>query len=69
MSGTPEHAMRGLRLADALSKYYRNDDTEESLRDALADIRHACDALAFDYHGNERTAYNHYLREKSKGES
>lgn len=50
------------RLMLAILPVYLND-TEICVRDALADLRHACDLLNLDFSEEDRVGYSNYSEE------
>ncbi|MDP3071120.1 MAG: hypothetical protein Q8N18_12590 [Opitutaceae bacterium] len=50
-----------------LAAYENGDDPEAGVTDLLADLRHLCDALGWDFATMDSAAYRHYTEEKSEG--
>ena len=48
-----------------LAAYEHGDDPEAGVTDLLADLRHLCDALGWDFATMDGAAYRHYTEEKS----
>ena len=48
-----------------LAAYENGDDPEAGVTDLLADLRHLCDALGWDFATLDGAAYRHYAEEKS----
>jgi hypothetical protein len=54
------------RLRNALRDLYGDDESPETLiTDALADMRHLCDADDASFADRDRIAYQQYLHEKN----
>jgi hypothetical protein len=54
------------RLRNALRDLYGDDESPETLiTDALADMRHLCDADGVSFSEVDRIAQDHYLTEKN----
>lgn len=53
------------RLRNALREIYGDEPPETLVTDALADMRHLCDADGVSYSAADRMAQSHYLDEKN----
>jgi hypothetical protein len=53
------------RLRNALREIYGDESPETLITDALADMRHLCDADDVSYSEVDRIAQDHYLTEKN----
>lgn len=53
------------RLRNALREIYGDEPPETLITDALADMRHLCDADGVSYSAADRMAQSHYLDEKN----
>ena len=53
------------RLRSALREIYGDEPPETLVTDALADMRHLCDADGVSYSAADRMAQSHYLDEKN----
>jgi hypothetical protein len=53
------------RLRNALREIYGDEPPETLVTDALADMRHLCDADGVSYSAADRMAQSHYLTEKN----
>ena len=53
------------RLRNALRDLYGDEPPETLITDALADMRHLCDADGVSYSAADRMAQSHYLDEKN----
>jgi hypothetical protein len=53
------------RLRNALREIYGDESPETLITDALADMRHLCDADGVSYSAADRIAQSHYLDEKN----
>jgi hypothetical protein len=56
---------RARRMNTALRRWHgdEREATQETIVDALADIRHLCDMRGFAFHELDKTAQNHYAEE------
>lgn len=54
---------RGARILRALFDLYGEDDSETAIRDALADIRHACDLTGLEMRECDERAREAYAAE------
>lgn len=48
-----------------LAAYEESDPPVQGITDLLADLRHLCDGLGFDFAALDRAAYQNYSREKA----
>jgi hypothetical protein len=53
------------KLRNALREIYGDESPETLITDALADMRHLCDANGVSYSAADRMAQSHYLDEKN----
>jgi hypothetical protein len=53
------------RLRNALREIYGDESPETLITDALADMRHLCDADGVSFSEVDRIAQDHYLTEKN----
>lgn len=53
------------KLRNALREIYGEESPETLITDALADMRHLCDADDVSFSEVDRIAQNHYLTEKN----
>ena len=53
------------KLRNALRDLYGDESPETLITDALADMRHLCDAYGVSYSAADRIAQSHYLDEKN----
>jgi hypothetical protein len=53
------------RLRNALREIYGDESPETLITDALADMRHLCDADDVSFSEVDRIAQDHYLTEKN----
>jgi hypothetical protein len=53
------------KLRNALRDLYGDEPSETLITDALADMRHLCDADGVSYSAADRIAQSHYLDEKT----
>jgi hypothetical protein len=53
------------RLRNALREIYGDESPETLITDALADMRHLCDADDISFSEVDRIAQDHYLTEKN----
>lgn len=58
---------RARALKKILTKIYDPYGEHTNVIDVLADLRHLCDRYGYDFAQLDRTAYRHYLDEKSTG--
>lgn len=62
----PSHDERAARFGRMLDSHGTGDNTEESVTDLLADLRHFCDRWHLDFAALDRQAYRHYTVEKGR---
>ena len=71
---TPKDRAEFVRRIEQVSPYEEGLDAQDNMvcpsefiTDLLTDIRHYCDVKDVDFHACDRSAYNHYLKEREHG--